>query len=235
MAWQCILGIIIMVASFVGVLIAAKKHLQPIAMTCAVLMLVGLGMYAWFYMNPPPDTSYMVYGQAVAQKSGEILKGNFSKAIWITTDTTSENSKTCAEIFKAAFGGEVELVSPGNSDDGMMDLSATRLKEIIKAADPNAVIVLDCSIMDASKAEFLKGAYKGPKFFIASNGSVMGASTKAVANAFKKGNIVGAVVYVDNADPDFKPSDSDLAEAFSKRYMIVTADNFAEFKDKFGM
>ena len=236
MAWQCILGIIIMVASFIGVLVAAKVRMQPVAMGCTVLMLVGLGMYAWFYMNPPPDLSYQVYGKAVAQKTGETLKAaGLSSATLVTADTSSEYSKEYLQIMKDAFGGSIEVVTPATGEDGgMIELTNARLKEIIKTASADSVIILDVNMMDASKVDFLKGAYKGPKFFITANGSIMGAKIKAIANAMKKGNLIGAVVYVDSTDPDFKPSDSDLAEAFNKRYVVVNADNFDQYKEKFG-
>lgn len=236
MAWQSILGIVIMVVSFIGVLIAAKKHMEPIAIVCAIIMLGGLGLYGWFYFNPPPDMSYQVYGKAVAQKIGEeVKKVGASKIVWVTSDASSEYSKACIEIFNAAAGANAEVISVMDNESGMFELNAKKLQEILKGCSAEDAVVLDASYMDGKAPDFFKGSYKGPKIFLTNNGGMMGINSKVFSNAFNKGFIVAAVASLDNIDVDFKPDEDDLDEAFSKRYVIVTKDNFEDNKAKFGM
>ncbi len=238
MAWQCIVGIIIMVISFVGVLVAAKSHREPIAMLCAVVMLVGLGMYAWYYFNPPPNLDYQVYGKAVATKVGAAAKAaGVQKAIYVTSDTQNEYAKMCIEAFKNGFGGSVETVAlmDGNMG-GMMELTPAKLREILKSATADDAVILDVSMMmPVGKIEFVRANYKGPKVFLTNNANLMGASSKVIATAFNKGGLAGVVIGLTQIDEDFSPDEDELEEAFNKRYILVNKDNFDSNKDRFGM
>ncbi|MBQ9786864.1 MAG: hypothetical protein IJW33_01695 [Lentisphaeria bacterium] len=237
MAWQCILGIVIMVVSFIGVLITAKMRMEPMAILCAIVMLVGLGLYGWYYFNPPPNLDYQVYGKAVAAKMGATVKAaGVSKAVWVTGDASSEYAKSCYDAFKTAFGGDAESLSVMEGDMGMMELNPAKLRELLKGRSADEAVVLDVSMMmDPSKIEFIKGSYKGAKIFLTNNANMMGVSAKVLEKALNKGSIVAMVTGLDNIDAEFTPDEDDLEEAFSKRYVIVTKDNFAEHKAKFGM
>jgi len=238
MPWQCIVGIIIMAISFIGVIAAAKTHREPVAMLCAVVMLVGLGMYAWYYFNPPPNTDYQVYGKAVAAKVGAAVKSSgASKALWVTGDLNSEYSKMCFEAFKQAYGSNVEGVTLAEGDmGGMMELTPKKLKEILKSAGPEDAVVLDISMMMSPKQiEFLKAGYKGPKVFLTNNATLMGATPKAVSTAMTKGGLKALVIGLDKIEEDFTPDEDDLEEAFSKRYILVDAENLDNYKERFAM
>lgn len=238
MPWQCIVGIIIMVISFIGVIAAAKTHREPVAMLCAVVMLIGLGMYAWFYFNPPPNTDYQVYGKAVAAKIGSAVKSSgASKAVWVTGDLGSEYAKMCFEAFKQAFGGTVESVTLSDGDmGGMMELNAKKLKEILKSAGAEDAVVFDVSMMMPPKQiEFLKPSYKGAKVFLTNNATLMGANPKTVFTALTKGGLKAIIIGLDKIEEDFTPDDDDLEEAFSKRYILVDANNFDSYKERFAM
>ena len=238
MAWQSILGIAIMVIGFAGVLVAAKLRMESIAIVFAIVMLGGLGFYGWFYMNPPPDMSYQVFGKAVAQRIGEeVKKGGASKIVWVTGDGSSDYSKECFEVFKAAAGGNAEMVAVMDSESGIADMSDAKLKEILASCGSGDAVVLDISYTgDLKKVDFLKsGSYKGPKIYLTSNASFMGANIKVILNAFKNDKIVAAVASKDNIDTEFKPDEDELKEAFDSRYIIVTKENIEENKEKFGM
>lgn len=238
MAWQSILGIAIMVIGFAGVLVAAKLRMESIAIVFAIVMLGGLGFYGWFYMNPPPDMSYQVFGKAVAKKIGEeVKKSGASKVVWVTSDGTSDYSKACFEIFKAAAGGNAEMVATADSESGSIDLTVEKLKEILGSCGAGDAVVLDvgCSMIDVKNIDFLKKGYKGPKIFLTGNGNIMGVDFKVLANAYKSGAIVASVIALDNIDAEFKPDEDKLDEAFSKRYAIVTKENIDQYKDKINM
>lgn len=238
MPWQCIIGIIIMVVSFIGVLVAAKNHKEPVAMFCAVVMLVGLGMYAWYYFNPPPNLDYQVYGKAVAMKVGSVAKAaGAQKVVYVTSDNQSEYAKMCIDSFKSGFGGSVEIVSLADGNmGGMMELTPAKLRDILKSASADDVVVLDVSMMmPVGKIEFVRANYKGPKVILTNNANIMGASTKVLSTAFNKGGLKAIVIGLSQIDEDFSPDDDELDEAFNNRYLLVDKDNFETNKNRFGM
>ena len=113
------LGIVIMVLGFIGTLVFAKMRQQPPAAGCAVLMIVGLGIYMWFYLNPPPDRSGEYYAMAVAAKIAKLPEVANAK-VWIASDIAGEYSKNIQEAYKAA-GGKAEWKSASSPESGMMD------------------------------------------------------------------------------------------------------------------
>ena len=238
MAWQCIVGGLIMFVGFIGVLVAAKKHMEPAAMGCAGVMIAGLVMYMIYYLNPPPNLDYQVYGKAVAAKVGATVKASGAqKALWVTGDMSSEYSKMCFEAFKQAYGSNAEVVTMSEGDmGGMMELTPQKLKEILKSATPDDAVILDLSMMMPPKQiDFIKSSYKGPKVFLTNNATLMGLGPKAINTALTKGGLKALVISLDKIDEEFKPDSDELDEAFNKRYILVDANNFDSYKERFSM
>ena len=227
------LGIVIMVLGFIGTLVFAKMRQQPPAAGCAVLMIVGLGIYMWFYLNPPPDRSGEYYAMAVAAKIAKLPEVANAK-VWIASDIAGEYSKNIQEAYKAA-GGKAEWKSASSPESGMMDEKV--FAEIIKSCGKDDVVIVDVSVME--NADTLKKMLKdanSPKFFFTNNASSFGGfSAKEIDGHFQKGKIIGMIAYQQNIDKEFKPSKSDLEEAFNKRFIVITKDNFKDNKDKIGL
>lgn len=229
MSWQCILGIIMMVAGFGGVLVIAKKRnpaLQPLAICCAVLMLVGLGLYGWFYMNPPPDTSYLTYNKAVANKIASELKGK--KVVWVSSGVGSESFKEKLEVIKAAGLTDVTPMDT-NLEDGAT-ISGKEFKKKMEELGPDAVVVLDT---EASGLEWTKllGNKKAPKIVLGDTVMLMvnKSDIKKIEKNFGS-QILFAIMNKDQIDSEFKPSDSDLPAAFDARYSV--AKDYESFKKR---
>ena len=119
---------------------------------------------------------------------------------------------------------------------GIMELTPQKLKEILKSATPDDAVVLDVSMMMPSKQiEFFKSSYKGPKVFLTNNATPMGSTPKAINTALTKGGLKALVISLDKIDEEFKPDSDELDEAFSKRYILVDASNFDNYKERFSM
>lgn len=220
-------SIIIMVVGLLGVLVAAKLRQQPVAVLSAIIMLVGLGMYAWYTFNPPPNTDYIVFDKAVCSKMAQALKGaGYSQAYWLTSEGASEYTQNRIANFKEDFGGSVEVLAPKTSADGMIaEMDNNQFKELTKTIPADAIIIIDMNLLDGGKMEFLKSSYKGPKVFFSASGSIMGAKKKAVITAFEKENIVGMIIYKSSTDDNFVPDEDNLDEAFDARYTLVDKNN----------
>ena len=115
-------------------------------------------------------------------------------------------------------------------------MNKKKLKEILQSAGPEDAVVLDISMMMSPKQiEFLKAGYKGPKVFLTNNATLMGATPKAISTAMTKGGLKAIVSGLDKIEEDFTPDEDDLEEAFSKRYILVDAENLDNYKERFAM
>ena len=233
-----IAGIIMMVAGFVGVLVCAKLHLQPVAVVCAVVMLAGLGIYAYGYMNPAPSRDGEIYTAACAKKIGDHLKAQCGgkKVIWITDAESAKGAfiAKSLEAFEKAYGSKPEIKSPEQSEEGDLMVKAQKLDKLFEGLDDSAVVVIDTMLpMDIKNFKAIKAA-KGPKIFLTQNASVMEGG-KLILAALEKDIVVGLIAGKAGSNQDFKPSDSDLEAAFNEHYVLITKENAKDNKAAFGM
>ncbi|MBE6356137.1 MAG: hypothetical protein E7058_03385 [Lentisphaerae bacterium] len=227
------IGIVIMAIGFIGVCVFAKMKQQPPAAGSAVLMLIGLGIYMYLYLNPPPDRSGEYFSMAVAAKVAALPETKDAKA-WIAHDVTGEYYTNIQEAYKNA-GGQAAWVAVSEPDSGMFSMD--KFKEELKKYTKDDVVIIDVSVTEYSSdlKKLLKDA-NCPKFFFTNNAcTFMGFRASEVEKLLKDGKIVGIVAYQQNIDNKFKPSKSDLEEAFSKRYVIINKDNFKDNKVSLGL
>lgn len=226
------IGIVVMVIGFLGVCVFAKMKQQPPAAGCAVLMLVGLGIYMWFYLNPPPDRSGEYFGMSVAAKVAKLPETQNAK-LWIASDIAGEYYKNIQDAYKEA-GGKAEWIAAANPESGMFDMD--KFKEIIKSCGKDDVVVVDVSVMEfTSDFKKILRDSNSPKFFFTNNGAgFMGFKASEIEKYFKDGKILGVIAYQQNIDNKFKPSAGELEEAFNKRFLVVTKENFKENKALLG-
>ena len=229
------LGIAIMAVGFIGVLVCAKIKNQPLQVGAAVVMLVGLGIYFYAYMNK--DQAYardwVVYRMAVANAVAKELNG--AKAVWITSDMESETSKEIQDAF-TKFGGNAEYKSVTSAESGMVDSKA--FADALKTLTKDNYLVLDISMMEGGVmkpfATLLKSS-NCPKIILTDNASGMDGKMLGIAKAFKDGKIVAAISHkTGDIDLEFHPDEDNLDEAFNARYIVIKADNFDANKGNFG-
>ena len=237
MAWQCILGLIVMVAGFAGVLVCAKIQktnptIQPLAMVCAAVMLIGLGLYFWFYLNPPNYAAEYnrIYNLSVAHTMGTKLQGK--KVIWIASGINGEDFKAKQAVMEKALGSSVTVVEASDPESGIM-MDDKKFEEILKGADATTVLLIDADVSGLSKLAKQLGNAKGPKFVFTEMASQSLVNFKNVKTAFDKEIILFAIVAAMN-DEEFTPDEDNLDEAFQKRYIIIDKNNFDSSKDKLG-
>ena len=233
-----IAGIIMMVAGFAGVLVCAKMHMQPVAVVCAVVMLAGLGIYTYGYMNPAPSRDGEIYTAACSTKIGTFLKEKCGgkKVIWITDAESAKTPFTAKslEAFEKAYGSKPEIQSPEQTEDDGLMASAKKLNKLFEGLDDSAVVVIDTMLpMDIKNFKAIKDA-KGPKIFLTQNASVMDGGA-LIFKAMEKDIVLGLVTGKPSSNADFKPSSSDLEAAFNEHYLLVTKDNAKDNKAAFNI
>ena len=228
------LGIAIMAVGFIGVLACAKIKNQPLQVVSAIVMLAGLGVYFYAYLNQ--DQAYArdwtIYRMAVAQSVAKELNG--AQAIWVTNDITSESSKEAMKAFADA-GGNAEWKMITSPDSGMIDDKA--LAELLKGLTKDNYLVLDVGLMENNAIAIFKKLLTNsncPKIILTENASGMEGKMLKIDKAFKDGKIIAAVTNKSDIDIEFHPDENDLTEAFNARFVMVKADNFDNFKANFG-
>lgn len=243
------LGIILMIAGFVGVLVCAKRQrsnpsMQPVAMLCALVMLSGLGIYAYDVMSGSSGSSGMeagrIYYCSIADRAGTTLKSVApgKKAVYVVDPgmLSSETAQKALETFKKAYGSDdVELASiavPADYEESGMDLfSFLEAKHIdaLVAANPDAgVFVMDIGLPEKANQikAFALAADKRPVFFLTNMGPCGG---KVLKKLIKDGKLAGVVTGKSGKrDPDYEPDEDKLAEAFDRLYVVVNKDNLKD-------
>ena len=236
MIWMY-LGIVFAILGFAGVLVCAKlaksnPSIQPLAIACAVVMLIGIGTYGYVYWNmsefeaAEAAAKQAVFDKAVLTKIGGELKGK--KIHWITNnDANDENFKARVEVLKAATGAEVVVISTAMTPDG--NPAQVDLKKELKNIAETDVILVDTE----ESGDAIKGAKK-QKFAFTANGtgSLRGLKEKELQDAFKKGQILFVVLNkpVTDETKDYEPDEDNLEEAFNTRYELLKEYN----KEKLG-
>lgn len=246
------IGIIMMIAGFIGVLICAKRQrsnpaIQPVALLCALVMLGGLGIYAYDVMSGSSGSSGMeagrIYYCSIADRAGTTLKSVApgKKAVYVVDPGMmgSETARKALETFKKAYGSDdVELATievPSDYEESGMDiftiLDAKHIDALV-AANPDAgVFVMDIGLPEkANRIKALNLAPdKRPAFFLTNMGPIGG---KALKKLIKDGKLAGVVTGKSGKrDPDYEPDEDKLAEAFDRLYVVVDKNNLKEHED----
>jgi hypothetical protein len=236
MIWMY-LGIVFAILGFIGVLVCAKlaksnPNIQPLAIACAIVMLIGIGAYGYVYWNKSEfeavaaAAKQAVFDKAVLNKIGTELKGK--KIHWITNnDANDENFKAKVEFLKAATGAEVVVISTAMSPDGNVTPVDFK-KELPKIAETDVILVDTEEVGDAIKSA------KKQKFAFTANGigALRNFKEKEQQNLFKKGQILFIVINkpVTDENKDYDPDEDNLDEAFNTRYELLKEYN----KEKLG-
>ena len=239
-------GIILMVAGFIGVLVCAKLQksnpsIQPVAILCAVVMIGGLAVYGYGYMNGDDNTeTAKIYAMATGNGVGKYLKQTVpGKRIVYVVNPGMENSdyaKSQAEAMKKAYGGDVEIATIDvpqevrESGDVMGYLKPDHIDKVV-AKDPAAVYVLDIGMPEKGTPRCFSSAKDRPAVFLTNSGM---ADMRSIKKLIKDGKLVGILIgNPAKRDPNFEPSARKLDEAFNRQYVIVGKDNLDKYKDKF--
>ncbi len=240
------IGIIMMIAGFVGVLVCAKLQrsnpsIQPVAMLCALVMLSGLGVYAYSILSGNSGSSGMeagrIYYCSIADRAGSTMKkvAPGKKAIYVVDPAMleSETAKMALETFKKAYGsGDVELTTievPSDYSESGTDLfSFLEAKHIdaLIAANPDAgVFIMDIGLPEKANRikAFSLAPDKRPVIFLTNMGPANG---KVLKKLLKEGKISGVVTGKSGKrDPNYEPDEDKLAEAFDRLYVVIDKDN----------
>lgn len=239
------LGIVLMIAGFLGVLICAKlaksnPAIQPIALLCALVMLGGLGTYAYNYMNDSgvDMESGIIYQCSIMDQAGDYLKNAApgKKVVLIIEPglTKYENGKKLIDAkiaaFEKAYGSKpeiVELTVEGmNEDEGMMVSDSMKPEDFEKIveANPDAdIFISDLGLPMGGVPDF-----KEKIVFLTSSGMI---ENRELRHAIEDGKITALVSGKDGKiDPDFEPDADDLKQAFLSRWIIVDKNNVNKLK-----
>ena len=117
-----LLGIILMVAGFLGVLVCAKLQksnpsIQPVAVICALVMISGLIVYGYNYMNNSSGSAETaeIYARATGLGIGKYLKTAASgKKVFFVVNPGAEQSSYALnqkDEMQKACGSAVEIIS----------------------------------------------------------------------------------------------------------------------------
>ena len=237
--WTTI-GLIVMAVGFLGVLVCAKLKSQPLAMFSAVVMLAGLGIYAYFYMNG--DDAAMedgvVFQCAIMDQAGAYLKKSVpGKNVVMVVEpglAKYENGKKLLDAqkkaFEKAYGGSVEIVELEveglNEDDGgsyadMM--KAEDLEKIVAANESADIFVITVGLPTEGVPDF-----KEKTVFLTNSGMI---DNRDLKGAIEDGKVTAVVSgNGKKLDPDFRPDDDNLKEAFNYRWIIVDNSNLDKLK-----
>ena len=245
--WICVA---IMVVGFIGMIVCSKKQktnpaMQPVAILLCVIVLGAAGFLLYQKMGLSSSSSIMESELAFLASRGHaagayLQKVAPGKKVVVIAEPNFEKSpqtQNLIDMIKKGYGSEdvaVEaLVVPGASAENAMPI-----EELMKAKDFDAVLnkYKDAGIVislvglpqnAARMAAFRSG--KPPVFFLMSIGMGIG---KFVANQLEKGVIAGVIVPNPKADYEAK-APSDPAKAFAIRFVLVTKENLAAFKQFF--
>ncbi len=249
-----VIGIIMMVAGFIGVLVCAKiqrsnPSIQPVALLCALVMLGGLGIYAYSILSGNSSSSGMeagrIYYCSIADRAGSVMKSVApdKKVVYVVDPgmLESETAKKALETFKKSYGSDdVELATIAvpadfleNGGDLFSFMEAKHIDALV-AANPDAgVFIMDVGLPEkANRIKALNApADKRPAFFLNSTGAVSG---KVLKKLIQDGKVAGIVTGKSGKrDPNYEPDEDNLAEAFDKVYVVVNKDNLKEYEKEF--
>ena len=248
MTWICVA---IMVVGFIGMIVCSKKQktnpaMQPVAILLCLVVLGAAGVLLWDKMGDTfgGNTSIMKSEYAFLASRGHAAGAHLAKVapgqkIVVIAEPGFEQSaqtQSMIDMIKKGYGSDnlvVEaLVVPGaNAESAMPIEELMKPKDfdnvLNKHKDAGIVISLMGLPMNAQRMAAFKAA-KPPVFFLMSTGL----NGKFVAKQIEKGVITGVIVPKPKADYEAK-APSDPAKAFGIRFVLVTKENFANFKQFF--
>lgn len=239
-------GIIMMVAGFLGVLVCAKMqktnpNIQPVAILMALIMLSGLGVYAYNYMSGDDGNMEdgIIYQCSIMDRAGDYLKKKAAgKSVVLVVEpgiASHEAGKKLldAEVkaFEKAYGSSVEVVE--FEVEGLNEEDGGSYADMMKAEDFDKLVAAHESADIFVLTVGLPDGYNVPDFkektvFLTNSGMI---SEKALKRAIEDG-VITAVVSGNGKklDPDFRPDEDDLKGAFNYRWIIVDKDNLDKLR-----
>ena len=247
-------GIIMMIVGFLGVMVCMKiqrsnPSIQPVALLCVLVLLGGLGVYAYDILSGNSGGSGMetgrIYYCSVADRAGSVLKKSVpgKKVVYVVDPMmlNSETAKSAVETFKKAYGSDdVVLASievPADYAEGGMDLFSflkpKHIDDLVAANSDAGAFVLDIGLPEkgAQVKCFSMPADKRPVFFLTNIGPISG---KVVKKLIKDEKISGVVIGKGGKrDPDYEPSAKKLGEAFDRLYVVVDKTNLDKYDKNF--
>lgn len=241
------LGIILMVAGFIGVLVCAKLQksnpaIQPVAILCALVMVGGLVVYGYsVFKGDDPAAASEIYAKANGDGIGKYLKRTAGgKKVYLVVNPGAEKSPYVLnekEALQKAGGTSVEVItidvpdSVRESGDLTGFLKADHIDKLV-AGDPAAVYVLDIGMPEKGTPKcFSLPEDKRPTIFLTNSGMSDG---KRLKKWIKDGKILGMLIgNPAKRDPKFEPSLKKLDETFNRQYVIVDKNNLDKFEKNF--
>ena len=242
------LGIILMVAGFLGVLVCAKLQksnpaIQPVAVICALVMIAGLIVYGYNYMNSSSGSTETaeIYARATGRGIGNFLKSAASgKKVYFVVNPGAETSAYALnqkDEMQKASGSAVEIITIDVPDevreagDLIGFLKPKHIDDLV-ARDETAVYVLDIGMPEKGAPQcFNKPDGKRPAIFLSNTGMV---NDKNLKKWIKDGKIIGILIgNPAKRDPNFEPSLRKLDETFNRQYVVVDKSNLDSYKDRF--
>jgi hypothetical protein len=245
--WICVA---IMVVGFIGMIVCSKKQktnpaMQPVAILLCVVVLGAAGYLLFQKMGFNSSASVMESELAFLASRGHaagvhLQKVAPGKKILVIAEPNYDKSpqtQNLIDMIKKGYGSEdvtVEaLVVPGASAENAMPI-----EELMKAKDFDAVlnkhkdagIIISLVGLPQNAARMAAFRSKNvPVFFLMSIGMGTG---KFVSNQLEKGVVAGVIVPNPKADYEAK-APSDPAKAFAIRFVLVTKENLAAYKQFF--
>ena len=246
-----VLWIAVMVIGLIGMIVCSKKQktnpaMQPVALgvfivviIAAVMLLVETGIFGGGSNSVmESELAFLASrGHAAGAHLAKVAPGKKIVVIAEPNFEKSSQAKAMIDMIKKGYGSEnvvVEaLVVPGANAENAMPI-----EELMKAKDFDAalgkhkdagiIISLIGLPQNAQRMEAFR-ASKPPVFFLLSTGMGNG---KFVAEKLQKGVIAGVIVPNPKADYE-ATAPSDPAKAFSIRFVLVTKENLASYKQFF--
>ncbi len=232
-------SIIVMVVGLLGLIVCAgnKKNpaMQPIAVGCLLVTLVGFGLYMYDSnfkdKNKANMETYALRELAAYHKVGSVLKEKVSgkKVLVLVDGMTSETlQEKFIEALKNSFGGEVIIEKMQAGEDGNIDSLSYRkdYKPIFARYKDAGAIVFTIQLPFDMKYSELKAP-----LVLFQNGDFRARQMKAMLNNNKLLAVRTYKSYSATNMPE--PDEENLDKTFDMFFNLVTKENFDQFAKDF--
>ena len=232
-------SIIVMVVGLLGLIVCAgnKKNpaMQPIAVGCLLVTLVGFGLYMYDSnfkdKNKANMETYALRELSAYHKTGAVLKEKVSgKKVLVLLDGMADEKlqEKFVDALKNAFGGEVIIEKMQAGEDGNIDSLSYRkdYKPIFARYKDAGAIVFTIQLPFDMKYSELKAP-----LVLFQNGDFRARQAKAMFNNNKLLAIRTYKSYSINNMPE--PDEENLDKTFDMFFNMITKENFDQFAKDF--
>ena len=232
-------SIIVMVVGLLGLIVCAgnKKNpaMQPIAVGCLLVTLVGFGLYMYDSnfkdKNKANMETYALRELSAYHKTGAVLKEKVSgKKVLVLLDGMADEKlqEKFVDALKNAFGGEVVTEKMQAGEDGNIDSLSYRkdYKPIFARYKDAGAIVFTIQLPFDMKYSELKAP-----LVLFQNGDFRARQAKAMFNSNKLLAIRTYKSYSINNMPE--PDEENLDKTFDMFFNMITKENFDQFAKDF--